>query len=557
MTLQRLLTLAGILLSATALPCTAADPAPAAPGVATTAGTTAVASANVAPTANASTNATTTLATDNPAGQVAATVDAIDPAALEEREKKRQQCQPLTDQAVANDMKAALAQSQKKTLQEIAKLYGEATRLWESAADACEGNARERARRNLADSSHARDAVKLAQGAGVQCESSSRDASAMHDLAKQASTDRRWQDAAMLYRKSADMWDMAGERCSGPLAQQAVARRTEAATDGFNAQYCAPLFEQARDKTVQMKAGDVAAPREVKIEQSRAVEILWREAANQCQGSASDVAYNNAQRVAKERGSPLPVPIARVEARQPGATGTIATGTIANPPQKPTIVASGAATIAAAPAPGAGKSPVMAPAGASLQITNPEQVTERMAGTTRLIGKFKSGPDGAALNGNGKVIWADGSTFEGAMVDGQRTGKGRFVWPNGQLYDGQWNNDTPMGAGMLKFANGDQYEGNVNDGIPQGQGRIVYASGDGYEGSFVKGQPEGQGTMTWKNGNRYGGQWVAGIRQGAGIYTWSNGDQWIGEFAAGQQTANGKLVRKSDEIKEAARDAKS
>lgn len=482
---------------------------------------------------------------------------------VDQHEQKLKQCVPLTDQAVSADIKAAVAQSQKKELQEIARLYDDATRLWTSALDACEGKDKERARRNLADTTKARDAVALMQGAGLQCESSNRDAAAMHELARQASIEKRWAEAAIYFRKTANMWDMAGERCSGPQATLAQTRREQATIDAHNAEVCAPLFEVARDKLQAFKAAEGSMMSPVKQDLSRAAEVQWRVAASQCRGGAAEVALANAQRLAKERGTPLPAGMVPVVAEQ----GKPMTAEVAAAAAAPTARSQGAAptntAVSSAPSATIGKqkmastgvttatpmsttAPVPQQAALAAPAMTPAagQPTERVAGTTRLIGQFKSGPDGAMLNGFGKVIWENGSTFEGAMVDGARTGKGKFVWPSGQSFDGEWRNDTPMGAGILTFANGDRYEGNVVDGTPNGSGKMQYAHGDSYAGEFRNGQPEGKGTFIWKNGNRYTGQWASGLRQGTGVYTWSNGDQWIGEFNRDQQTDNGKLVRR-------------
>jgi hypothetical protein len=466
--------------------------------------------------------------------------------AEEALEKKRATCQPLSDQAVSADLKAALAQSQKKELQEIGKLYDDALRLWTSALDACEGKDKERARRNLADTGKARDAVALVQGAGVQCEASNRDAAAMHELARQASSEKRWAEAAIYFRKTANMWDMASERCSGTQAKLAQTRREQSEIDAHNAEFCAPLFEQARDRTQAFKSTEGSINSPAKQDLSRGAEVQWRIAAGQCRGGAAEVATANAQRLARERGSPLPagmVPVAATPEKPvavAAASPAAAKGT--TPPVASTTnnTAAVSRTAAQTTQPQASAQGTPAP---DLQVTVPGQASERMAGTTRLIGVFKSGPDGAMLNGVGKVIWADGSVFEGAMVDGQRTGTGKFVWPSGQSFEGEWRNDTPMGNGLLRFANGDRYEGAVVDGMPTGAGKMQYAQGDVYNGDFTRGQPDGKGTFIWKNGNRYTGQWVAGMRQGSGVYTWNNGDQWIGEFSGNQQTGNGKLVR--------------
>ena len=153
-------------------------------------------------------------------------------------------CAQLTSRALSSDLKAATAQSQNQPLQTQVKLYDEAVAQWGAAIAACDGRARERAQRNLADSQKAHDALAEKLQAGSQCESAHRDAGALQDLARTAFSERRFSDAASLYRKAEGMWDLAVDQCTGSQQQTAQRRREQSEVDGHNAEFCAPPFER-------------------------------------------------------------------------------------------------------------------------------------------------------------------------------------------------------------------------------------------------------------------------------------------------------------------------
>jgi hypothetical protein len=430
-------------------------------------------------------------------------------------------CMQATDKASGLDLKAATAQAGHRELQEVAGLYQQAAAAWGLAVDNCEGRARERAKRNLADSEKVLASVSELQGSGPQCESTQKDAATLNGLAKQAADDKRYADASVLYRKAADMWDIASERCSGSQQKLAVNRRTQNETDAYNAEYCVPVYEQAREQTQRLKSMSSGLSATEKKELSTRTEIAWREAAAKCRGAAVDIALNNAQALAKERGTPLP----------PGSYA---------PP------APARAPVTAAPASAPGAAPVQL-AAQPAQAPQPPKEVDVSAGNTRFTGRFTPDADGKTYSGNGRVSWTNGDVYEGSLVQGHREGRGKFTWPSGQVYEGEWRGDAPNGHGVMKFANGNRYEGGIVNGIPNGSGKMEYANGDSYSGDMVDGVPSGRGSFFWKSGDRYSGQWKAGLKEGNGSFSWSNGDRWEGVYRNDQQTDAGKLIRRSEQ----------
>ncbi len=508
-------------------------------------------------------------------------------------------CRPLSFKAMAADVKAFNAQTQKLELTEQAQLFKEALSLWSHAVEQCEGRAKEQALRNLAESQKVLSSIGEQLGSGPQCASAHKDALSLQEMAKHALGERHWSEAAMLFHKSENLWELASDDCIGSQQEIARRRRDEAEIDGHNAEFCAPLFEKAREQTQKMRASAAILSREDKQEASMIAETLWRDAVAQCRGAtAQDSARNNAQALAKERGTPWvargviqPAPSVNAvtpvtSVAQKNVANIPAGGMSAAPASLPTArvlpelvheeagkpasivpvnqlaatggagrLAGGAVATVATVAAATVVPTVVSPSSDASKVTPVEFKAEN-------AGKLNS------YSGNGKVVWVSGDVYEGGLEKGQRHGKGRFTWANGQRYEGDWVHDKSEGQGSLRFANANQYDGEIHEGIPQGQGRMLYASGDSYTGNFNAGEPEGRGIYVWKNGQRFDGEWKNGssngqgstlfvsgdhyagnysngLSEGVGEYDWVNGDKYVGQWKSGKMHGQGKFVWKN------------
>ena len=460
-------------------------------------------------------------------------------------------CTAATNQANTADLKAVTAQAQKAGLKQLADLFDDSADKWQKTVDACQGRARERALRNLADAKKVRAGITDLQGSGEQCEGTQKDASALQDLARQAMSERRWPDATVLFRKAEDMWDLASERCTGAPQQQATQKRDQSTVDAHNAEFCAPPFDRAREFNQKFRAAITGLSAAEKQQQSQMAETLWREAVKQCKGAALDLARNNAQNLANERGTPW------VASLPPGVTAVPAPVKAAAKPAAATGAAAATATAAAGLASVAAAAPKpVAPATASalpasLPLAEPapapaaapefKQIDVTLAGNTRFTGLFQQDPATRRYTGNGSISWANGDVYEGEVLQGLRHGQGEFRWPSGQRYKGPWVQDQAQGKGTLRFANGNLYEGTVDDGVPQGKGVMIYAGGEIFEGQFVAGVPDGRGVYNWPNGQRYEGPWVKGLATGKGKLRFANGNVYEGPVAEGSPHGDGVL----------------
>jgi hypothetical protein len=449
-------------------------------------------------------------------------------------------CAQLSSRALSADLKAATAQSQNQALELQVKLYDEAIAQWGQALTGCEGRARERAQRNLADSQRSREQLAEKLGAGSQCEGAHRDAAALQELARTAFADRRWPEAAALYRKAEGMWELATEQCSGSQQQTALKRREQVEIDGHNAEFCAPPFERAREFSTRLRNQGAALALAERQTQSQIAETLWRDTAKTCKGAAAELALNNAAALARERGTPwvataLPGAAATAPAVKPGPA------LVAKPaPARPTPTAT-ATPPAAAVAPALAAAAPPAPEGPKL--------FDMRAGDTRYLGQFVR-EEGQVVSGTGRVEWANGDVYEGPLVKGRREGQGEIRWASGQRYKGQWSDDRPSGKGQLFFANGNQYEGTVVDGEPDGEGELLYATGDAYRGQIQRGLPHGKGVYRWTSGQRYEGDWVHDKPEGHGEMRFANGNVYTGPMVAGQPQGEGRMVFAGGEVYE-------
>ena len=87
--------------------------------------------------------------------------------------------------------------------------------------------------------------------------------------------------------------------------------------------------------------------------------------------------------------------------------------------------------------------------------------------------------------------------YEGQWAVGTqvRCGKGKLVWPDGSVYEGWWKDSVACGRGRLLHSQGDIYIGDWNNDMAHGQGKYLRADGSTYEGQWVNGLQDGLGKL--------------------------------------------------------------
>ena len=119
-------------------------------------------------------------------------------------------------------------------------------------------------------------------------------------------------------------------------------------------------------------------------------------------------------------------------------------------------------------------------------------------------------------NGNGKIIFEDGTIYEGQIEKAELKGKGKMTWKNGYEYEGYFKSNKFNGNGTLKGPSGDIYQGEFSNNLFHGKGKYTYNNGNTYEGQFVYGQKKGKGVYKCNNLYEYDGDWDIDLPCGVG-----------------------------------------
>ncbi|XP_029332586.1 MORN repeat-containing protein 1 isoform X2 [Mus caroli] len=127
-----------------------------------------------------------------------------------------------------------------------------------------------------------------------------------------------------------------------------------------------------------------------------------------------------------------------------------------------------------------------------------------------------------------------------------RNGYGVYVYPNSFFrYEGEWKGGKKHGHGKLLFKDGSYYEGEFVDGEITGEGCQHWAwSGNTYSGQFVLGEPQGHGVMKYKAGGRYEGELSQGLREGQGFLEDQDGQVYQGSFHDNKRHGRGQMIFK-------------
>ncbi|PUA30353.1 MAG: hypothetical protein B0W54_07575 [Cellvibrio sp. 79] len=133
------------------------------------------------------------------------------------------------------------------------------------------------------------------------------------------------------------------------------------------------------------------------------------------------------------------------------------------------------------------------------------------------------------MEGQGELIYADGSRYRGEFKKNQFHGKGKLTYSDGSFYLGDFKNGRPDGKGQWLFADQSTYSGDVASGVITGKGELKRA-GNKYVGDFVAGKMHGNGVFTDPDGNSYSGEFQGDVFTGEGVYTGVEGDTSIGHF---------------------------
>lgn len=131
-----------------------------------------------------------------------------------------------------------------------------------------------------------------------------------------------------------------------------------------------------------------------------------------------------------------------------------------------------------------------------------------------------------------KVIWPDGTIWEGEFKNDQLHGQGKMIGAD-SVISGYFEENLLMGKGKIVYSNGHVEEGQFTSGSLHGQGKRKYHDGKIETGKFMTGQLI-EGVITYPDGIREEGEFANGQLNGRGTRKYRNGKRETGSFMCGQ-----------------------
>jgi len=136
--------------------------------------------------------------------------------------------------------------------------------------------------------------------------------------------------------------------------------------------------------------------------------------------------------------------------------------------------------------------------------------------------------------GQGRLSNGDGDLYEGELRNDHKHGQGTMRFADGRVFVGEYVNGQ-MTEGKMIYQDGSTYEGGWADGMRHGRGKCVFTDESIYEGEFREGEFHGHGKMTWSDGGWYEGEWWNGEMHGQGKEMRPNGSlRHEGAWSKGQ-----------------------
>ncbi|XP_060517623.1 MORN repeat-containing protein 4 homolog isoform X2 [Cylas formicarius] len=126
---------------------------------------------------------------------------------------------------------------------------------------------------------------------------------------------------------------------------------------------------------------------------------------------------------------------------------------------------------------------------------------------------------------------------------------GGYRCDNGSIYVGSWNNEGKRhGNGHLLLADGTRYDGYFQDGLYNGLGVLTFTDGAKYEGEFFQGWFHGYGIFWRSDGMRHEGEFRGGKVWGLGLTTFKDNTNGFPKNEGFFQNCQLKLRKKCPDI---------
>ncbi|CAF4803488.1 unnamed protein product [Rotaria sp. Silwood1] len=137
--------------------------------------------------------------------------------------------------------------------------------------------------------------------------------------------------------------------------------------------------------------------------------------------------------------------------------------------------------------------------------------------------------------------------YEGTWHEGKKHGFGKLIFADGSYYQGEFANNEIMGQGTRYFASSrNTYTGHFYYGEMDGHGRLKMGNDDCYEGEFNSNHFEGEGSYLSHDKQLYTGAWHNHRRHGYGEQTYLDGSRYSGDWISNKRHGFGKLTDAQD-----------
>jgi len=147
-----------------------------------------------------------------------------------------------------------------------------------------------------------------------------------------------------------------------------------------------------------------------------------------------------------------------------------------------------------------------------------------------------------AVSGVGTLKSRNGASMTGTWTDGRINGMGKLVYPDGSVYEGELVQNIKHGKGMWRSSRGAYYSGSWENGKTHGSGVLTYPNGTTYTGEFRHGQKHGKGVITSNGKCIAKGTWVNDVKAPAAIKSSGNTEESVNHSSSNATTGDMKMT---------------
>ena len=138
----------------------------------------------------------------------------------------------------------------------------------------------------------------------------------------------------------------------------------------------------------------------------------------------------------------------------------------------------------------------------------------------------------------------DGAVYVGEWKCGKREGFGRMIWPDGSEYEGAWSNDLRWEAYFITTIkiNVHAHTTHMYDARLDCGSKLIH-----YQSCFNTTR-QGTGRSVSALGSVYEGNWRAGFKDGLGLLTLVTGEEYFGTFLYDNYLSAAYMEEEDEEV---------